>query len=174
MFSRFWIIFTIIILNSFSGRLPISSSFVWFCRQLSCSFIWWISLCLFILFRLLCFGGLSVCWFFVVPLYCGGCSLWVGLDEWLVKVSWLGKLVSVFWWVELDFFSLECNEVSSNELWDVNGFAVTLGSLYIEAQGYVPVLLENLHGMSCSGTCWPLSGAWFQCRYGGIWWAPVD
>ena len=28
----------------------------------------------------------------------------------------LGKLVSVFWWVELDFFSLECNEVPSNEL----------------------------------------------------------
>ena len=28
----------------------------------------------------------------------------------------LGKLVSVFWWVELDFFSLECNEVFSNEL----------------------------------------------------------
>ena len=24
---------------------------------------------------------------------------------------------------------------------------MTLGSLYIEAQGYVPVLLENLHGM---------------------------
>ena len=51
----------------------------------------------------------------VVPLYCGGSSLWVGLDEWLVKVSWLGKLVLVFWWVELNFFSLECNEVSSNE-----------------------------------------------------------
>ena len=46
-------------------------------------------------------------------------------------------------------------------------FGVTLGSLYIEAQGYVPVLLENLCGMSCSGTCWPLGGAWFQCRYGG-------
>ena len=30
LFSRFWIIFTIIILNSFSGRLPISSPFVWF------------------------------------------------------------------------------------------------------------------------------------------------
>ena len=27
LFPRFWIIFTIIILNSFSGRLPISSSF---------------------------------------------------------------------------------------------------------------------------------------------------
>jgi len=25
-------------------------------------------------------GGLSVGWKFVVPLYCGGCSLWVGLD----------------------------------------------------------------------------------------------
>ena len=31
-----------------------------------------------------------------------------------------------------------------------------MGSLYIEAQGCVPVLLENLHGMSCSETCWPL------------------
>ena len=41
---------------------------------------------------------------------------------------------------------------------------MTLGSLYIEAQGYVPVLLENLRGMSCSGTCWPLGGTWFQCR----------
>jgi len=45
----------------------------------------------------------------------GVLSLCVGLYRWLVKVSWLGKLVSVFWWVELDFF-LECNEVSSNEL----------------------------------------------------------
>ena len=101
-------------------------------------------------------------------LYCGVSSLWVGLYGWLVKVSWLGKLVSVFWWVELDFFSLECNEVSSNELRDVNGFGVTLGSLYIGAKGYVPVLLKNLHGMSCSGTCWSLGGAWFQCRYGGV------
>ena len=42
--------------------------------------------------------------------------LWVGLCQWLVKVSWLGKIVSVFWWVELEFFSLECNEVSSNML----------------------------------------------------------
>ena len=43
-----------------------------------------------------------------------------------------------------------------------------LSCLYIGAQGCVPVLLENLHGMSCSGTCWPLGDAWFQCRYGGI------
>ena len=36
-------------------------------------------------------------------LYCGVSLLWVGLYRWLVKVSWLGKLVSVFRWVELDF-----------------------------------------------------------------------
>ena len=39
---------------------------------------------------------------------------------------------------------------------------MTLGSLYLGAQGYVPVLLENLLGMSCPGTCWPLCGAWFH------------
>ena len=58
-------------------------------------------------------------WPFHILAVCGSSLLWsflaVGLDGWLVKVSWLGKLVSVFWWVELDFFSLECNEVSSNE-----------------------------------------------------------
>ena len=46
---------------------------------------------------------------------------------------------------------------------------VTLGSLYVGAQGYVPELLENLRGMSCSGTYWLLGGGWFQCRYGGFW-----
>ena len=44
-----------------------------------------------------------------------------------------------------------------------------MGSLYIEALGYVPVLLEKLCGMSCSGTYWLLGGTWFQCRYGGFW-----
>ena len=81
----------------------------------------------------------------------------MGLYGWLVKVSWLGKLVSVFWWVELDFFSLKCNEVSSNELLDVSGFGVTLGSLYIEAQGCVPVLLENLHEQTYSFLRMPLA-----------------
>ena len=57
----------------------------------------------------------SVFWKFVVPFYCEGSSLWVGLKEWLVKVSWLGKLALVFWWVEVDFFSLGCNKVSSTE-----------------------------------------------------------
>ena len=45
---------------------------------------------------------------------------------------------------------------------------MTLGSLYVEAQGYVPVLLENLQDMSCYGS-WLLGGAWFQFRYGDYW-----
>ena len=50
---------------------------------------------------------------------------------------------------------MECPVVSS----EMSDFGVTLGSLYIEAQGYGLVLLENLRGMSCSGTCWLLGGA---------------
>ena len=51
---------------------------------------------------------------------CGSSLLWRflpvgGVGQWLVKVSWLGKLASEFWWVKLDLFSLECNEVSSSE-----------------------------------------------------------
>ena len=38
---------------------------------------------------------------------------------------------------------------------------VTLGILYVASQGYVPALMENLHGMSCSGTYWFLGGGWF-------------
>ena len=45
---------------------------------------------------------------------------------------------------------------------------VTLGSLYVDAQGYVSSLLENLCGMSCSGTYWLLGGGWVQCRCGGF------
>ena len=46
---------------------------------------------------------------------------------------------------------------------------VTLGSLYVDAQGYVPALLQNLRGMSCSGAYWLFGGGWFQWRYGGFW-----
>ena len=90
LFSRFWIIFTII-WNSLSGRSPV------FCL------VWWA----FILFLYLL--GISlplhlvyIAVFGVAFPYSG--SLWFlfivevphcgwGLDVWLVKVSWLGKLV---------------------------------------------------------------------------------
>ena len=45
LFQRSWIIFTIIALNSFSGRLPVSSSFCWSYRFLPCSFFCSIFLC---------------------------------------------------------------------------------------------------------------------------------
>ena len=67
----------------------------------------------------------------------------MGLDEWLAKVSWLGKLVSVFCWVELDLFSLKCSEVSSSEFWGIYEFGMDLGSLSFNALGCVPALLEN-------------------------------
>ena len=111
LFARFWIIFTVIIWNCLSGIFLISSSFVWFGGHLPCSFI-----CLFILFILLFGVAFPYSGSLWSSLYCGVSSLWLGLDRWLVRVSWLGKLVFVFWWVEMDFFSLECNEVSSNEL----------------------------------------------------------
>ena len=46
---------------------------------------------------------------------------------------------------------------------------VTLGSLYVDTQVYVPALLKNLRGMSCSGAYWLLGGSGFWCRYGGFW-----
>ena len=115
LFSRFWIIFTIIIWRSLSGRFCISSSFVWVGGHLSCSFTCWVFLCLFILFILLCLG-----WPFCILAVGGSSLLWRfltvgGVGWWLVKVSRLGKLTSVFSWVELYFFFLECNEVSSNK-----------------------------------------------------------
>ena len=113
--SRFWIIFTIIIWNFYQvdslslpllfglvGIYPVLLPAGYFSAFSSCSYC-----CVWV--------GLSVFWQFVVPLSCGVSSLWVGLGRWLVKVSWLGKLVSVFWWVELDFFSLEFTEVFSNK-----------------------------------------------------------
>ena len=99
----------------------------------------------FILFRFLCLGCavFGVGWKFVVPLYCGTCSLWRGLDQWLVKFFWSGELVSMFWRVELDLFPLECNEVTSSDFWGVYGFGKALGILSFNSQVCVPALLKN-------------------------------
>ena len=72
---------TLIILNYFLCRLPISSSLIWFGGHLSCSFTCWVFLCLFILFRLLCLG-----WPFCILAVCGSSLLWRflavgGVDE---------------------------------------------------------------------------------------------
>ena len=70
----------------------------------------------------------------------------------------------MFWCIELDLVSLECNEVSSSEFLNVYGFSMALGSSSFNVQGCVPILLENYHGMSCTGSCWLWGGASFQCR----------
>ena len=53
---------------------------------------------------------------------------WVACQSFLVR-----EAVSVFWWVELDFFSLEYNEVSISEFGGVYGFGVALNSLSFNA-----------------------------------------
>ena len=126
-FSRFCVIFTIIILESFSGRTPVSSlfGFVGFYHVPSpAEYFSAFSFCL----DCCVWDALSSGWTFMVPLNCGVCSLWVGLDQWVVEVSWLGELASVFWWVELDLFSLECSQVPSGEFWGAYGFGMVLGS----------------------------------------------
>ena len=90
----------------------------------------------------------------MVPLYCEVSSLW-WLDQWLVKFTWLGEFVS-FWWVDLDLFSLECNEVSNKEFWDVFEFGMALVSPSFNVQCCVPVLLEN----QCGGIPLELAASW--------------
>ena len=104
---------------------------------------------------------LSVGWKVVVPLNCGLCPPWVGMDQCFVKVSWLGILVPVFWWLEPDCISLKDSAMSSNVFCGVYGFGMALGRLSANVQGCVPVLLKNWHGASSTGTCWPLGGARF-------------
>ena len=73
LFPRFWIIFTIIPLNSFSGRLPISPSFFWSGGFLPYSFICCVFLCLLILLNLLYWGLLFSGCRFIVPVVFGVC-----------------------------------------------------------------------------------------------------
>ena len=89
----------------------------------------------------------------MVPLYCGGSSLWVELDEWLVKVSWLGKLASVFWWVKLDLFSLECNIVHlyfNAQVMFLNCWGISLACLVLKLVGFWVELGFSV-GMETSG-----------------------
>ena len=78
-----------------------------------------------------CLGSFSVLYSLANAVHLEGIpgSCW----GWTLVVSQLGKLVSVFWWVELDFFSLEYNEVSISEFWRVYGFGVALNSLSFNA-----------------------------------------
>ena len=62
----------------------------------------------------------------------------------------------VFWWVGLDIVFLVCRAASSGVLWGVCDLIMILGSLSANEWGCVPVLLVVWHGVSSTGTCWPL------------------
>ena len=119
LFSRFWIIFIIIILNSLSGRFPIYSSLVWFGLvgiypvPLPAEYFSAFSSCL----DYCVWGGLSVFCQFVIPLYCGVSSLWVELDgcQGLSRLPVEGSLCqcSGGWsWISSLWSAMKCPVVS--------------------------------------------------------------
>ena len=74
-------------------------------------------------------GLLSGGWRIIIPLNFGIWFLGVELEQCLLKVFWLGELVSVLWRMELDLISLESSAVSGNEFCSVFGFGMALGIL---------------------------------------------
>ena len=76
-----------------------------------------------------------------------------------LSVFLVGELASVFWWVELDFFSLECNEVSSIEYGGVYGLGMTLSSLSF--------MLTVVSLLCCriSVVCLDLVGFWVELGF---------
>ena len=158
LFPKFWIIFTIITLNSFSGTLPTSSSFVWSSGFLLYSFICYVFLCLLIFLNFLCLGSpfhrlqvrSSRCFRCLPPVGKVGS---VGCVDFLVEGTGVCVLVDeagsclsggqdhMCWCV------LGC-------LWTYYDFTQTLCSGW----GCGPVLLVAWHGFSSTGACWLLSG----------------
>lgn len=59
---------------------------------------------------------------------------WMGLDQCLTEVSWLGILVPAFWWMELDPVSLKGNAMSSGVFGDVYGVNMAVDSLSANGQ----------------------------------------
>ena len=192
LFSRFWIIFTIIILNSFPGRLLISFSpslsffsLVGFYPIPSpAGYFSAFSLCL---VCCVC-GPSSAVWRVMVPLICGVCFLWVGLDQRLIKVSWLGKLVSVFcaWsWISSLWSAMKCPIVS---------FGVSMGLDWLWAAHLLKFRFMFLFCWIINVVClaMELAGSWvelcfsvgmeilgwalvYECSLGSgvLWWSTV-
>ena len=89
------------------------------------------------------------------------------LGQFLVKVSWVGVIVTVLLCVNLDLFSLEGSVVFSSVFWSVYGLGMALGSLSTNGISFVAVLLMIWY-VSVSTGSWPLGGSW-SCWDGGFW-----
>ena len=85
-----------------------------------------------------------------------------GVGPVLVKVSWLGKLVSVFWWVELDLFShwsaMKCPVVS---------FEVSMGLVWLLATCIFVLRVMFLF-------CWRISLVCLTLKLVGSLWSLVS
>ena len=146
-------------LSSFSGRLPISSSSVWFGGFLPCSFNCCVFLCLLILLNLLCLGSpfrrlqvrSSRC-FWCLPPVAKVCSV----D--CVGFLWRG-VVPVFWWMKLDLVFLVGRAISGGVFWGVCDLIMILGSVSSNWWGCVPILLVVWDRVSSTVACWLVSGA---------------
>ena len=128
LLPRFWIIFTIITLNSFSGILPISSSFVWTGGFLPCSFNCCVSLSSH--FAYLTVFGVSFhrlqvhssrCFWCLTPMAKIGS---VGCVGFLVEGTSTRVLV-----MSLDLLFLVGRSVSGGVFWGVCDLIMILGSL---------------------------------------------
>ena len=105
----------------------------------------------------------------MVPLNCGVCSLWVELDQCLVKASWLWEPVSVFWCMELDLISVEASAVSNSEFW------VSIGLVWLWVSYPLMFRVVFLFYWRISMDSYSLLvGVWPQWRYGDFWgWAHI-
>ena len=89
-------------------------------------------------------------------------------------VSWIGKFASVFWWVELDLFFLECNEVSRSEFW------VSVGLVWLWAAFILMLRAMFLHCWRISMVCLALElvGSWVKLGFSvgkeDFGWALID
>ena len=57
--------------------------------------------------------------------------------------------------MELDLVSLKGSAISSSEFWGICGFGMALGSLSINVQSYIPILLKMWCGASGTEVYWP-------------------
>ena len=159
LFPRFWIIFTLITLNCFSGRLPVSSHLfgpVGFYLALSsavCLSVF--SFCLTYCVWGLLFAGCR----FAVPIVFGVFPQWVRLVQQVVQASWWRGLVPVFWRMRLDPVFLVGRTASGGVFWGSCDLIMILGSLSADGWGCVPILLVVWHRVSSTVVCWSLSGA---------------
>ena len=159
LFPRFWIIFTIIILNSFSGGVPISSSFVRSGGFLPCSFVCCVFVCLLILLNLLCLGS-PFHRLHVRSSCCFWCLSLVGKFGSVGCVGFLVEGTSACFLVDEGGSCLSGGRSTSGGLFGgFCGLIMILGSLSANRWGCVPVLLVVWHRVSSTVACWLLSGA---------------